>query len=91
MTSSPPKNDRPEGLSAPEARSPMQARQTVMAGGQHIITAEHEPKHIVTDYAVGGGVWAAWRDGNQDSGPHGFGDTEKEAIADLKRREEQPK
>lgn len=53
-----------------------------------IITAPAEQKHIVTDYVVGGGVWAAWRDGNQDCGPHGFGDSEKEAIADLKRIEE---
>lgn len=37
-TSSPPKNDRPEGVSAPEARSPMRDRQTVATAGQPLPT-----------------------------------------------------
>lgn len=44
-TSSSPKNDRPEGLSAPEARSPMPDQQTVATAG-HALTL-----HQGLDYA----------------------------------------
>ncbi len=32
--------------------------------------------------------WQAWRDGDDDTGPWGFGCTEDEAIKDLTEQEE---
>ena len=33
--------------------------------------------------------WAAYRDGEEESGPYGYGATEAEAIANLKEIEEE--
>ena len=43
---------------------------------------------IITAYVMPPDQWCAWRDGDEESGVRGWGNTEQEAIDDLLAVEE---
>lgn len=46
-----------------------------------------KPK-IITAYVIPPDRWCAWRDGDEETGVRGWGDTAQEAINDLLQQEE---